>query len=107
MYIITINTQENGGRPALQTWDELIPPEGYALCPEEYYAVFYSTSPAGFVNIKVEDGVVTAMEVNQEALDLYIAENPIVEKSPTQAKTDVAIVYDEMAEAYLNGVQDA
>lgn len=60
----------------MQMWDGETAPEGYALCPDEFFAIFYSTTPAGFVNITVEDGVVTAMEVNQEALDTYLASLP-------------------------------
>ena len=41
-----------------------------------YYGVFYSTDPAGFVNITVENDAVTSMEVNQDALDAYIASLP-------------------------------
>ena len=76
MYIIRIKANANGSRPALQTWSRETPPEGYAGCPDEFYAVFYSTEPAGFVNITVENDVVTAMAVNEEALDAYIASHP-------------------------------
>lgn len=91
MYIITLAPQEDGGRPALQTWDEITPPEGYALCPEEYHDVFYSTNPAGFVNIEVEDGVVTAMEVNQEAYDAYVAANPAEPETDPKPTTEERI----------------
>lgn len=76
MYIIKRNAYENGSRPPLQTWSKPNLPEGYAFCPEEFFGVFYSTEIAGFVNIEVEGDVVTAMEVNQEALDEYIASLP-------------------------------
>lgn len=76
MYIITKTAYENGCRPALQTWDEAKPPEGYAFCSDEFYSVFYSTTPAGFVNITVEGDTVTAMTVNHAAYDAFIATNP-------------------------------
>lgn len=84
MYIIKRNAYENGIRPPLQTWSKPTPPEGYAFCPEEFFGVFYSTTPAGFVNITVENDVVTAMEVNQEALDAYIASLPEPVVSPEE-----------------------
>lgn len=87
MKIIQIETNPSGSRPALQDWSSNIVPDGYALCPEEFVDIFYSTTPAGFVNINVNDNIVTSMEVNQNALDEYIASLPepeaIVEK-PTQ-----------------------
>lgn len=76
MYIIKKNAYEDGSRPPLQTWSHKTPPKGYAVCPDEFYPVFYSTTPAGFVTIAVEDDVVTSMEVNQEALDEYLASLP-------------------------------
>ena len=75
MYIIERNANEYGGRSPLQTWDWDLP-EGYAWCPDAFYDVFYSTNPAGFVHITVEGDTVTAMTVNQAALDAYIAANP-------------------------------
>ena len=72
MYIIKIKANADGSRPALQTWGGKKLPDGYAICPDEFYSVFYSTDPAGFVNITVEGDTVTAMEVNNEALEAYI-----------------------------------
>ena len=76
MKIIQIIANESGSRPALQDWDTPTLPEGYAWCSDEFVEVFYSTSPAGFVNITVEEDTVTEMTVNQEALDAYIASLP-------------------------------
>lgn len=105
MYIIKKNPNVNGSRPAIQTWARETPPEGYAICPDEFLAVFCSTDPAGFVNITVENDVVTAMEINQEALDAYIASHPepvitpeeeIAELKAKLAETDYqAIKYAE------------
>ena len=52
MYIIKIKAKENGARPPIQTWNKPTLPEGYAVCPDEFYRIFYSTDPAGFVNIE-------------------------------------------------------
>lgn len=60
----------------MQTWSAKTLPEGYAWCPDEFYSVFYSTTPAGFVNITIEGDTVTAMEVNHAAYDAYVAANP-------------------------------
>lgn len=76
MYLIKTIPLEDGSRPPLQTWDFLTAPEGYCLCPEELHDIFYSTSPAGFVNITVENNIVTSMNINQKALDTYVASLP-------------------------------
>ena len=89
MYIIKKTANENGSRPPLQTWAMNNLPNGYAICPEEFYPVFYSTNPAGFVNITVDGDVVTSMEINQEALNEYITNNhdaEPAEREPTAAK---------------------
>ena len=57
MYIIKKTANENGSRPPLQIWTKQSIPNGYAICPDEFYDVFYSTSPAGFVNITVDNEV--------------------------------------------------
>lgn len=84
MYIIKIKENADGSRPALQTWGGKKLPNGYAICPDELYSVFYSTSPSGFVNITVEGDMVTAMEVNKEALDAYIASLAKISLTPEQ-----------------------
>lgn len=107
MYIIKLEASENGGRPSLQSWTGETAPEGYALCPDEFFDVFYSTTPAGFVNITVEEGVVTSMTVNQEAVDAWNDEHPILpeaqsEPEPTemeQLRADVDYI------AALTGVE--
>ena len=51
--------------------------------------MFYSTNPAGFVNITVDGDVVTSMEINQEALNEYITNNhdaEPAEREPTAAE---------------------
>ena len=80
MFIIKIEANANGSRPPMQSWNKTSAPEGFALATDAQKDVFYSTVPAGFVNIAVkeENGtkVVDAIEVNQEALDAYKATLP-------------------------------
>ena len=80
MFIIRIEANANGSRPPMQSWNGATPPEGFALVTDAQKDVFYSTTPAGFVNITVkeENGakVVDTIEVNQEALDAYKATLP-------------------------------
>lgn len=80
MKIIKIIANANGSRPPMQSWNKATAPEGFALVTDAQKDVFYSTTPAGFVNITVkeENGakVVDTIEVNQEALDAYKATLP-------------------------------
>lgn len=80
MFIIRIEANANGSRPPLQSWNGATPPEGFALATDAQKDVFYSTIPAGFVNITVkeENGAkaVDTIEVNQEALDAFKATLP-------------------------------
>lgn len=102
MYIIRLDTYEDGSRPALQEWNKSYVPTGYALCSEEFYDIFYSTEVAcGFVNITVENDTVIFMEINQEALDAYIASLP--EPEEPVAELDM---YDELAAAIREGVNE-
>ena len=86
MYIIKKTANENGSRPPLQIWTNRSIPNGYAICPDEFYDVFYSTHPAGFVNITVDNDIVTSMEVSQTSLNEYIAnhsDTEPLEQEPT------------------------
>ena len=80
MFIIRIEANANGSRPPMQSWNSDIAPEGFALVTDAQKDVFYSTTPAGFVNITVkeENGakIVDMIEVNQEVLDAYKATLP-------------------------------
>ena len=80
MFIIKIEANANGSRPPMQSWSKTTAPEGFALATDAQKDVFYSTIPAGFVNITVkeENGVkiVDTIEVNQVALDAYKATLP-------------------------------
>lgn len=72
MKIIQIIPNIGGSRPALQDWNHKDLPIGFAWCPDEFVKVFYSTSPAGFVNISVRNNSVSAMEINESELNAYI-----------------------------------
>lgn len=88
MYIIAKEASSNGGRPPLQHWEHKFLPEGFAFCPDEFYDIFYSTSPAGFVNITVNDDIVTSMSVATDKLDAYNMEHPIVDEEPMTSPQD-------------------
>lgn len=89
MKIIKITPNENGSRPALQDWRRNTAPNGYAWCPDEFESVFYGTSPAGFVNVEIENGVVVAMTVNEEALAEYLASLPEPTAPEPTAQDDI------------------
>lgn len=95
MYIIELVPFADGSRSPLQTWEFPILPDGYAWCPDAFYDVFYSTDPAGFVEIEVTGDTVTAMTVNQAALDAYIAAHPV------QPETEPEPTAEELIDAML------
>ena len=80
MFIIQIQANPSGSRPPLQSWNSASLPDGYAFLTDEQKDIFYSTTPAGFVNITIEEqeGIkyVSRIEVNQEALDAFKATLP-------------------------------
>lgn len=75
MKIIQIQSRENGGRAPIQTWGGSVAPDGYALIQDDFDISVFMAS-RGFVNIEVKDGYCVGMEVNQDALDAYLAEYP-------------------------------
>lgn len=77
MYIVQKKANEYGARAPMQTWSKNTLPDGYVWCPDAFYDVFYSTTPAGFVHIIVEGDTVTAMTVNHEAYNVYVADHPV------------------------------
>lgn len=103
MKIIRIEATKTGYRPPLQEWWDTIPPEGYAFCPDEFVDLFYSTDPAGFVNIIVRGDTVTGMTINQEALDAYIASLPEPEPTPEPVED---VTWEAMAAAITEGVNE-
>ena len=92
MFIIRIEANANGSRPPMQSWNSDTAPEGFALATDAQKDVFYSTTPAGFVNITVkeENGtrIVDTIEVNQEALDAFKATLPDPTDSVKAEKID-------------------
>lgn len=99
MFIIKLEASENGSRPPLQSFDGNVAPDGYALCPDEFVDIFYSTSYSGFVDIEFDENtrVVSSMTINQEALDAYVASLPEIEEhqSSPQDDTDSMLVDHE------------
>lgn len=110
MKIIKINPNENGSRPALQDWHKSSVPEGYAWCPDEFVATFYSTSPSGFVDIVINDNMVIDMMVNQEAVNEYIntikQDNISTDIDPTPSLNDRVATLEEALSMILEGVTE-
>lgn len=102
MNIIVRNANDHGSRPPLQTWSETYVPEGYAWCPDEFTDIFYSTNPAGFVNIEIENDTVVVMTVNKEAYDAYVATHPTTD--PKTDESDISVA--DMATAIREGVNE-
>ena len=100
MNLIAIEAYPNGGRPPIITMGGKVVPIGYAICPDEFVKVFYSTNPAGFVHIEVDEetNTVTKMSLNKEALYDYRSTNPATatKRQPTaQDDTDAMLVDQE------------
>ena len=116
MFIIRIEANANGSRPPLQSWNSATAPEGFALVTDAQKDVFYSTTPAGFVNITVkeENGtrIVDTIEVNQEALDAYKATLPdptdsVKAEKITEIKKDCEdYIYAGADVTYADGVKE-
>lgn len=71
-------------------------PEGWAVIPEDMEIP--STFP--FVDIVVEDGIVTEITANEEAYDEAMKQ---AEQTPTEPETD-PVTWDTLAAAYTEGV---
>ena len=116
MFIIRIEANANGSRPPMQSWNSATAPEGFALVTDAQKDVFYSTTPAGFVNITVkeENGtrIIDTIEVNQEALDAYKATLPdptdsIKAKKIAEIKKDCEdYIYAGTDVTYTDGVKE-
>ena len=86
MKIIKIEPYENGAYPPIQTWHKNIPPIGFAVVPDTLdTTVFYEHN--GFVNLTVEDGLVTSMTANAVAWEEWKATMPTVE-TESEATTE-------------------
>lgn len=60
--------------------------EGMVALPESLLTAYIETR--GFANITVEDSTITAIAVNQEALDAYLADHPDVPQEDTPTEED-------------------
>ena len=98
MKIIRLEANPSGSRPPIQDWNGQELPEGYAYCPENFVELFYSTTPAGFVDIEVTDGTVSNMTINQEALDAYIASLPTPQEPTPSEKREEAYNNEKIIE---------
>lgn len=99
MWIIPSAVNEDGGRSNMQTWNGATLPDGYYWCDEQYVDVYCQAK--GFVNIEVDGDTVTAMTVNQEALDKWNTEHPDPEPAEEQIADNeaVAIIKGEITDA--------
>ena len=105
-WIVRKEANESGSRPGMQSWNNSTPPEGYLFCADNYKDIFYSTSPAGFVNI-TDDGVnVTGMTINQGALDAYIASLPESQPGYVAPEPVINATYNDMADSLESGVNE-
>lgn len=111
MYYINATSNESGnyGNPMGQ------PFSGSAALPDDLLGPYIEAK--GFVFLELERAekvpvklllqgvrefyVVTSLEVNQEALDVYLAEHPDIPEPEPEEETDV---WDELANAIREGV---
>lgn len=108
MLIIEIDPLENGAhRNQNVAWDGVMEdyflPDGWAIVPEEIEIP--ATFP--FVNVKVENGIVTEMTAGVVPPEPEPEPDPDPEPEPTgdyATKEDVEAVYTELANAFREGV---
>lgn len=86
-----INIERTAPYPPILSWDNPTLPDGWAQFPEDFYDVFYPPGKllAGFVDITVEDGVVTACTWNEEAYQAYLEEHPAASGEDAEAPTEL------------------
>jgi hypothetical protein len=84
---IYLNKSPIGAYQGIQVGVKSVP-DGYAEFPEEFMPVFYPSDKrfAGFVDIVVENGVVTACAWNEEAYQAYCADHPEEPEPATEAE---------------------
>lgn len=80
MYYINSTPTDNGnyGNPQSNV-------NGYAL-PDSLLDSYVATM--GFAILTLDGDTVTAVEVNQDALDAYLAERPVLPPEPTEPSAD-------------------
>ena len=96
MYYInpTPNESGNHGNPMGQPFPNCV------ILPDDLLSPYLAAK--GFVALTVEDGAVTSLETNQEALDAYEADHP--DLSPEDPEEPVT--WAAMAAAIREGVND-
>ena len=80
MYYVE-NQGPNHGNPASNPFADSI------TLPEAFLMDYIATK--GFCTLTIEDGVVTALKVNQEALDAYNKDHPDIEPEKTTTIEDL------------------
>lgn len=104
--IIKIEAYESGNRPPIQTWNQKQPPDGYAFISDELVNKFHSDEIKGHANIEVENGVVTSVTVNEEALSAFnelLASMPEREPEPVSEMEQLRADLDYIA--IMTGVE--
>lgn len=101
MNIIKIEANEIGFRPAIQSWDGYIPPDGYASIANTSDLTIFQES-MGFVDLTVEDGVVTSIASNDVAYQKYLVSIPKPNAEEIKAERSDAIKA-ACAEAIIGG----
>ena len=90
MNIIKIEANEIGFRPAIQSWDGCIPPDGYASIANTSDLTIFQES-MGFVDLIVEDRMVTSITSNDVAYQKYLVSlpKPTAEKIKTECSAAI------------------
>ena len=70
-----------------QTWNGVVPPDGYVWTTEEDIMGVYVPF-MGFVDLEIDGDTCTKMTGNQELLDKYKAEHPDPEPQEPEPSTD-------------------
>ena len=85
-WIIQSVANETGTR-GNQTWNGVVPPDGYVWTTEEDIMNVYAPF-MGFVDLEIDGDTCTKMTGNQELLDKYKAEHPDPEPQKPEPSTD-------------------
>ena len=85
-WIIQRVANETGTR-GNQTWNGVVPPDGYVWTTEEDIMNVYAPF-MGFVDLEIDGDTCTKMTGNQELLDKYKAEHPDPEPQESEPSTD-------------------
>lgn len=81
------------------------PAKGLLCLPDDLLTEYIEYK--GFVILTVENDTVTALEKNAEAFDAWMAEVETEEEPTPGADHGENTIYDELAAAYHEGVQEA